>query len=235
MPEGFFGMHRGKPAVYVIRKPDDPSVNRKHRLCFLIDSNDGIIYSKLIRESTELRSKLDYLTTLWKTTYICNPRDITFPLKRKEQRGLTKERYFQSKEMQNPILTNGKTIEYNGRELRSKNELIVCTNLDAWGYEYKVEIDLSPNHFTQLYPDATFYAPELEKPIAVETDGALDEPDYMDKSEKRKFNYLNNGFVEFKDIVFFRITDKSQFDSQRFKDLIRSAILCNLDDIIFPD
>ena len=135
--------------------------------------------------------------------------------------------------MQNPILTTNKTIEYNGRELRSKNELIVCTNLDSWGYEYKVEIDLSPDSFTQLYPDAAFYVPELEKPIAVETDGALDKPDYMDKSERRKFDYLNSGYTEFKDIVFFRITDKSQFDSQRFRDLITAAIFCNLSDITF--
>ncbi len=73
--------------------------------------------------------------------------------------------------MQNPILTDRKAINYNDRILRSKNELIVCRELDNWGYEYKVEIDLSSDGFTELYPDATFYVPEIEKPIAVETDG----------------------------------------------------------------
>lgn len=137
--------------------------------------------------------------------------------------------------MQNTIPLPNNPIEYNGHLLRSKNELVVCTNLDTWEYEYKVEIDLSPNQFTHLYPDATFYAPEIEKAIAVETDGALDQEDYLDKSERRKYNYFNNGFIEYKDVVFFRIADKSQFDSRRFKDIITAAIYCNIGDIIFPE
>lgn len=60
----------------------------------------------------------------------------------------------------------------------------------------------------------------------------MDKESYMNKSETRKFNYLNSGFVEFKDIVFLRLTDKTQFDSQRFSDLISASIFCNLSDII---
>ena len=179
-----------------------------------------------------IKAKLHYLDDLWKATYWKGPRSISFPLNKRYHGNLTKERFFQSAEMQNPILTDRKAISYNDRLLRSKNELIVCRELDNWGYKYKVEINLSSDGFTELYPDATFYVPEIEKPVAVETDGAMDKESYMNKSETRKFNYLNSGFVEFKDIVFLRLTDKTQFDSQRFSDLISAAIFCNLSDII---
>ena len=235
LPEGYFSTYHNKKAVYIFRDPQDPKTTRSNKRRILLSSKEGQIYSKLVERSTIIKAKLDYLNSLWKMTYWQEPRDIQFPLKKRYNSILNKERFFNSSEMQNPILSNRPTLDYKDRKLRSKNELILCTELDNLGYEYKVEINLSPNEFTELFPDATFYVPEIEKPVSVEIDGAVDKESYLNKSENRKFNYLNNGFVEFKDIVFLRLTDATQFDAQRLSDLIAASIFCNMSDIIMPD
>ena len=232
LPEGFFGTYRDKHVVIISRDPTDKNVNQKNKKRYTLDSKNGKIYVPLIKESNKLKAKLNYLTNLWKSTYWTEPRDIRYPLNKRDYGGLTKEKYFNSAEMQNPILTKNTPIDYYGRQLKSKNELIACQAFDYWGYKYKVEINLSPDKFTQLYPDVTFYAEEIEKPIAVEIDGAADNASYFDKAEGRKFNYIKEGYIEYKDIVFLRLTNPYDFDAQRFKGLISAALFCNLDDII---
>lgn len=231
-PEGYFGIYRDKKVVYVTRDPADPKVTNKNRRRFEVGSKEGMIYAPLIEESNRLKSKLKYLNDLWDNTYWRSPREISFPLHKRTNSLLTPRRYFNAAEMQNPILSTAPLIDYNGRQLRSKNELIACKSFDHWGYDYKIEINLSPDEFTSLYPDATFYAPEIEKPISVEIDGALDKDSYQRKSEYRIGDYLKSGFEEYKDIVFLRLYRSADFYDDVFKNLITAAILCNLEDII---
>lgn len=232
LPYGFFEMHRGKPVVCIIRDPNNPEISSKNKRRLRVDSEQGIIYSRLVEEARQIQSKLDHLIVLWKDTYLKKPREISFPLRKKRTGLLTPRRYFNAAEMQNPILSTAPLIDYNGRQLRSKNELIACKSFDHWGYDYKIEINLSPDEFTSLYPDATFYAAEIEKPISVEIDGALDKDSYQRKSEYRIGDYLKSGFEEYKDIVFLRLYRSADFYDDVFKNLITTAILCNLDDII---
>ena len=213
LPEGFFSIYRGKKVVYITRDPRDDRISNRNKRRIVISTKDGQIYSKLIRESSRIKTKLNYLNELWNLTYWTPPNKISYPPSKSRTGTLNKERYINSLEMQNPILSSSPLIDYNGRKLRSKNELIVCQNLDVWGYKYKVEIDLSPDEFTPLYPDATFFIPEIDKPVSVEVDGALDKTNYMTKSESRKFNYFNNGFIEFKDVIFLRLTYAYEFSS----------------------
>lgn len=232
LPYGFFEMHRGKPVVCITRDPNNPGITSKNKRRLRVDSEQGRFFSRLIEEARLIKSKLDHLINLWKNTYWKEPRDIKFPLKKTDYGKLTGQLYFQSEESCNPILTKSSLIDYNGHTLRSKNELIACKSFDSWGYEYKTEIDLSPDRFTNLYPDVTFYAPEIEKPVAVEIDGAADNESYLMKAENRKFMYLSNGYREYKDVIFLRIINPQDYNDRLFKDLISAAILCNLSDII---
>lgn len=232
LPEGRLGTYRGKAVVIISRDPWDKNVNQKNKKRYVIDSKNGKIYAPLIAESCKLKAKLKYLNALWNNTYFMPPRDITFPLNKSRYGNLTKEQYRTAAEMQNPILMKNQPIEYKGRLLRSKNELIACESLDHWGYEYKVEIDLSPDKFTQMYPDVTYYAPEIEKPISIEIDGAVDNESYFNKAENRKHSYLKQGYLEYKDIFFLRIYNANDFYYDTFKNLIAASIFCNLSDII---
>lgn len=232
LPYGFFEMHRGKPVVCIIRDPNNPGISSKNKRRLRVDSEQGKLYSRLVEEAHLIKSKLDQLISLWNDTYWKTPRELSFPLVKRTQSQLSPRRYYNSAEMQNPILSTAPLINYNGRELRSKNELIACKSLEHWGYEYKIEINLSPDEYTQLYPDATFYAPEIEKPISIEIDGALDKDSYQRKSEYRIGDYLKSGFEEYKDIIFLRLYRASDFYDDVFKNLITAAILCNLEDIV---
>ena len=121
---------------------------------------------------------------------------------------------------------------YNGHYLRSKNELIVCEALNNLGYEFKTEMSITTDDFKTFDPDVTYYIPEIEKPVSMEIDGALDKDGYFAKSNERKYKYLSSGFDEFRDVVFFKIYDPYSFDYDRLEAIIKATILVNLDDII---
>ena len=144
---------------------------------------------------------------------------------------MTKDLYINSVPDQNTI-SNDRNIMYKGHYLRSKNELIVCEALDDLGLEFKTEISITTDDFKTFDPDVTYYIPEIEKPVSMEIDGALDKDGYFMKSNDRKTKYLSSGFDEFRDIVFFRIYDPYSFDLDRLKAIIRATILVNMEDII---
>ncbi|MBO4636713.1 MAG: hypothetical protein J5685_06155, partial [Clostridiales bacterium] len=170
----------------------------------------------------------------WNEIYKLPPRILDYPLKRRSESYLTKDLFFNSSCNQNPreVL---KEFEYKGQYFRSKNEILACQALDALGYEFKSEIELRPDEFTCLYPDITFYVKEIEKPISLEVDGAMDKDSYFVKSETRKKQYLTSGLIEFKDVIFLQIFDAHAFDMSKLSTLITSAIIANVNDIVFPD
>ncbi|MBR1796847.1 MAG: hypothetical protein IJ757_02355 [Clostridiales bacterium] len=124
-----------------------------------------------------------------------------------------------------------KRIEYKGQFLRSKNELIICKTLENRGYEFKSEIEVKCGSFNQFYPDVTFFVPELDIPICIESDGAMDRDGYYEKSESRKKRYLNSGFAEIRDVIFIRIMDPYSFDNSLLDALIDASIIANIRNI----
>ncbi|MBO4635954.1 MAG: hypothetical protein J5685_02295 [Clostridiales bacterium] len=229
-PRGTFGMHRGKRVVYITYDPTDPDVTSVKRKRFICDSKEGLVYSELLREAYELERELKELLFKWEETYKGMPRDITFPLERKTRSFLDKELYFSSESDQNPLKRSNKII-YKGQYLRSKNELLACQALDKMGYEFKSEIALTPPGFKTFFPDVIFYIREIEKPVALEVDGAMDEKGYRYKAYQRADDYFDAGLMEFKDVVFFRLTDPYSIDMDRFNAVVNAAILANIDDL----
>lgn len=234
LPHGSFGAHNGRPVIYVTYDPNNPKINSKNKRCLSHNSKDGKIYYKLIEESMKIEAKIKQLTEDWRTSYKDNPRDIPFPLKKRTTTPLTQEVYDNAEEFQNTYPYK-RTIEYKGMRLRSKNELILCQALDNMGFEYKIEINLAGQGFAHLFPDATIIIKEFQKPIAIELDGAAEDDDYYEKAENRKRSYFKHGFVEHRDIIFFRLFDAYSFDHSRLDAMIKAAIYINLTDIILPD
>lgn len=97
-----------------------------------------------------------------------------------------------------------------------------------------VEIEIKINEYLSFYPDVTFFIPEMDKPVAIELDGAVDNQDYYIKAENRKRQYLLNGFTELRDIIFFRIINPYQFDCDQLEALIVGSLVVNSNNIIFP-
>ena len=234
LPHGSFGTHNGRPVIYVTYDPSNPQITPKNKRCLSHNSKDGKLYFNLISESIQIKEKILELTDNWNINYKDNPRDIPFPLKRRAASPLTQDIYDNAVEFQNTYPFK-RVIEYKGMRLRSKNELILCQTLDNMGYEYKVEIGLSGGRFSTLFPDATIIIKELQKPVSIELDGAADDEDYYMKAENRKHAYIKSGFIEQKDIIFFRLYDSYSFDHSRLEALITAAIYTNLSDIILPD
>lgn len=234
LPLGTFGCHKGKAVVYVTKDPTDPSVSYRNKRCYQVDSKKGKIYYELIMESQKIISKIRELEEEWNAIYKISPRNIKYPLKHKTSSILNKELYLNSRSGQNPV-ENEKPIEYKGHLLRSKNELLACQAIEQLGYDYKTEIKIGTDPFRTFCPDVTIYLHIVEKPLAMEIDGALDQESYFRKSELRKRNYFDAGLVEFKDVIFYRLKDGYSFDVGRLKALIDAALLTNMDDLIIPE
>ena len=233
LPHGTFGTHRNKPVVYVTYDPNNPQINKKNKRILTLTSKEGQIYYGLVREACYVQNRLNTLVADWKATYRMNARRVDYPLIRRGCSPLTAEKYKESvNNAYSYPMTN--TIEYKGMQLRSKNELILCKTLDRIGYDYKVEIEIKMNEYLSFYPDVTFFIPEMDKPVAIELDGAVDNQDYYIKAENRKRQYLLNGFTELRDIIFFRIINPYQFDCDQLEARIMGSLVVNSNNIIFP-
>jgi len=65
----------------------------------------------------------------------------------------------------------------------------------------------------------------------LEIDGMMDNEEYSYKANKRKLNYYKAGLIEFKDVIFFRLTGDNDFDIDSLTRLIEFSIEVNAIDI----
>jgi len=233
LPHGYFGTHRNHSVVYVTYDPNDTNITPRNKRILNLSSKDGQLFCRLVKEALEIENTINMLMNDWNAIYKSSPRNLTFPLRRNSASPLTAKFYREADSNCNSF-PNKNIIDYHGHQLRSKNELILCKTLDRFGYDYKVEIEIKIDKFTTLYPDVTFYAPEMDKPIAIELDGAIDDQDYYTKSEQRKRQYLMHGFTELRDIIFFRNIDPYTIDIEQLEALIFGSLIVNIKSIIFP-
>ena len=123
-------------------------------------------------------------------------------------------------------------IEYKGQWFRTKNEVSAAQVIDSMGYEFKSEINVVvPGSEYDHYPDLSFDVKELDVMLMSEIDGKLDKGNYRLKSMERQYEYFEDGFKEFRDIVFMRLADPSVFDPTLYRMLVEAAIEANIDDI----
>ncbi|MBP5180538.1 MAG: hypothetical protein J6127_04515 [Clostridiales bacterium] len=234
LPHGRPENHRGRPVIAVTYDPNDKTVTPKHTKRYVITTKEGRLYEKLTREAEQIRHTLAELEYEWNSTYRHEPVNIKFPLHKKSYTGITKDEFMNGKPNQNKREFDNE-IFYNGQRLRSKNEIVVCQAFEKMGYEYKAELLIQRDEFYSFAPDLTYYIKELEKPVALEIDGAMDKDGYFEKATDRKKYYVKKGFKEFKDVVFFRLNDGRSFDYDRLEAIINATILANLNDIILSN
>ena len=234
IPNGFFGIYRGRPTVYVTYDPSDPKITNKHRRQFFTDTKRGREWAKKIEEYTVLKIEYDELLKDWKRKYVMPPRRIKFPLKKRRSEKISRE-FFEEAEANQNGKKNNHPKEHNGQYFRSKNEIVGAMALDDYGYEYKTEIRLAFDEFTELFPDLPFYVPEVDCVFVMEIDGAMDNVVYRGHSVGRTEVYLMNGFVEGKDLITVRFADSYDLNVTQIRNMIRAAIEAVIDDLTIEE
>ena len=233
IPHGSFGTARERACVYVDYDPADPSLDHSNKKKYYADSPQGKIWCPVIAEYLRLRREYDTLWESWNLMYRFEPRTISYPLVKRSCSPFTEACYHSAKEYSNPVIMQ-KPVEYKGRRLRSKNEMIGCRIIEKMGYEYKIEIPATNDPFNSLYPDITVLVPEQERCVGIEINGALDIPKYAGKSLSRQASYIGSGLMISKDIIFVDIADAGSFYADLFETQLRLAIYAGLDDIVWP-
>jgi len=232
--QGRFGITRGHPVVYITRDPQIPGVDCYHSRRYRLSSARGQKYAALIMEYEKNKHILDELIAAWNSLYCISPREIEYPLTKRNKSIFTSEFFDRAEEMANPVCIEH-PIEYKGHILRSKNELLGCQILEKLGYEYKVEIAVGNDPYNMLYPDLTFKVPEQERCIGVEFNGALDKMKSAEKYLSRQKNYIGYGLMISKDVIFVDMADPGSFYAELFETQIKLAVMAGLDDIVFPN
>lgn len=222
LPWGYIGTYRNQPAVFLTKDPNDPSVNSKNKKRYLLTREKGKLYSELVNKSQAANVEYERLMAEWKRMYKGNPTIVEFPLDNRLITGLSSEQFKIALPNQN-TKENRNPIEYKGQLLRSKNELLGIQEIEKMGFDWKTEININGC----LFPDATFDVPYIGKSIMAEIDGMMEDFDYCRKSVKRQFQYHVNGFREFSDVVFYRLSDRANFDIPSFRRLIELSIELN--------
>ncbi len=228
---GFFSSYKGRNTVYVSYDPNNPKVDRNHKLHYSLTSRKGKLYSAQVNEYLALKSELDELLKAWKAIYINPPRDIHFPLKKKRRDKFDYEWFRMAEEYQNQYELED-PIEYKNFKLRSKNELSCCQLIKYMQYEQKIEVRLQFDEFTYLFPDDTIYIPEINKVLFICIDGAMDKQQYMSKSYRDTAACITNGLMELKDFIVIRLPDARHIWPDQIELLIRAAIESSIDDIV---
>ena len=126
---------------------------------------------------------------------------------------------------------------YKGQHFRSKNEIIACQIIEEMGYQFKTEVEIRDVAMDRktgnmrevlLFPDVSFLVPEINKIVMLEIDGAMDNDDYRVKAEMRRKNYIESGFEEGKDVLFYRISSGGGIDADTLREIIEHGIVRNL-------
>lgn len=233
MPHGKFGMKGGRKVIYITFDPNDKSIDIYHKRVVRIDSEEGRLYMPVISEFLRLQRQLDNLTDLWNSIYWKEPRQIEYPLKKVRKTDLTVDYFSKAKPNQNPYKPEELTIEYKGQWFRSKNELSAAQAAESLGYRFKSEIlVIGPKKNYEHFPDVSVEVPELDLMIMSEIDGAMDKESYRIKSVNRQNDYFEDGYREFKDVVFIRMLDSGTFDASEYRTALRMAIETNIDDLL---
>lgn len=226
LPKGWIGTYRNRQVVYIIRDPDDPKVSNIRRRRLFTNTRRGLYYKNRIEEYQYEVRKYKELIAEWKKNYIGEPEIIRFPLNRFDYTGITSEQFFNSRPNQNSYEIKH-PIHYKGQTLRSKNELLTVQLIEEMGFEWKTEIMIKRGKY-YFYPDVAFYVPYIDKVIALELDGMMEDDEYYSKAEERRGNYIRSGFIENKDVIFFRLVDNNSFNLEDLKAMIESAIERNI-------
>ena len=116
---------------------------------------------------------------------------------------------------------------YKGTKFRSKSEMTIAVSLDNMGIEYVYEPQLFFNMKT-FYPDFVIYIPEIDKVIIIEHFGRMRFLDYRNKNAVKMKDYLDEGLVEGRDIIFTFEYDTAGLDVTIFENKVNAAILTNL-------
>ena len=231
MPHGYWGEKRGKRVINITYDPMDPEVDSYHKKTITLDSKQGQLLQPIIEEAMKLQNELEHLEALWRQTYWVDPREITYPLRRMRQPAIDPEFFRQAQINANTYKQEALKITYKGQKFRTKNEMSGAQVVEAMGYEFKSEIHVAGKQYDH-YPDVTMLIPELEMALMSEIDGAMERSNYKIKSIQRQYEYFEEQFREFKDIVFLRMVDSQVFDPEEYRSLIKFAIETNIDDII---
>ncbi len=232
MPQGYFGMHRGFKAIYVTYDPMNKEITKQHKRIIRIDSKIGKMMQPVIAESMKLNGELELLTAYWNATYCEKPREIHYPLQKKRRPMFNSAYFNKARSNANNYRREELKIEYKGQWFRTKNEVSAAQVIDSMGYEFKSEINVVvPGSEYDHYPDLSFDVKELDVMLMSEIDGKLDKGNYRLKSMERQYEYFEDGFREFRDIVFMRLAEPSVFDPTLYRMLVEVAIEANIDDI----
>ena len=234
MIHGYFGKRGGHNVVYITYDPTNRSIKPDHKRILRIDTEEGRIAAEAVTEYIEKKAELQYLMELWNATYCREPREIQYPL-RKVRKNIFNSQYFKdAKPNMNDYKREELKIEYKGQWFRSKNEMSAAQIINEMGYKFKSEIHVALAHSDlDHFPDVSFDVEELDLMMMAEIDGKLDKGNYRLKSMERQYGYFDDGFREFKDIVFMRLSDPTVFDPEHFKMLVYAAIEANIDDVIY--
>lgn len=214
------------------KKPIQKVIVGKHR--YLLDSEPGEKYLKIMQYKETLKRKLEYYEAVWK----CKCKDIPYPeceshkvirtlFVDKDTKVVMNKAYFDS-------LKNDANIKYpkpldypfNGTYYRSAAEreiaIFYTENDIPFKYEPEVSIKGLPG---VIFPDFVIYIPELDNCKFHEHFGMKDSSRYLTITNTKYYNYTNAGLVPELDIIFTHDVEEIPFDIRELSYKL-NAVIC---------
>ncbi|MCR5592756.1 MAG: hypothetical protein K6F79_03255 [Saccharofermentans sp.] len=219
LARGKVSLRQGKyETVYVSRCPGHPEYNRRR---FSTNTERG----RRLKSQVELRRKLQSeLPSV--DAYLKNPP----PAGEVAATTLNYDTFFllATTANSNPFPLPKYAPEYNGIKYRSKSEALIAKTIDDMNYEFLYEPStVTCFEHASIYPDFAVYVPEIDKVFFIEHFGKWGDIDYTRKAHERIDEYIANGLLPGRDVIFTYESDEIPFDPGVLMHQINALILAN--------
>lgn len=185
-PQVQTGFHRGEP-VYRIYSRSDKKVSCKQ--C-LQSSPKSKQYLKLKNK----RSEAERFIAEFEKDLSNSDKALINKIKLKALSSHLNGDFFNGlKQCSNTMAFNTKYI-HNGIQMRSRAEVVVAECLDQLGLKYKYEPEMIIDG-VRIYPDYVVYVDYLDCCIVIELFGMADSEEYLLKSTRKIYRYIECGII----------------------------------------
>lgn len=214
-------------SIYICVNSHDSDSKGRIRHHYSIRSRNGKKAINLLEQLAEMDKKISDMDFYWAENYIgVSPKAHEYAIKTPSPLGLNND-FFNKAVQGSNSMTYRNTYTSMGINFRSKNELIVAELLKDLGLKFKYEPRIVLGNNVEIYPDFLIGIEEADRCFVFEMQGMMNDANYALKASQKETIYINHGFRDGKDILFFKAgNDSIDFDVLRL--FIEAVVEANI-------
>lgn len=224
MPNGYFCLRKGRPAVAVTFDPQDLRCTRHKPRVLLVSSKQGQVYAGKIKTYLDVKHEYDVLLNKWNQLYTFPPPRVNLPLRQPFEHHKMNNEFFNGRnDNLGKYKSDNPTVSEDG-VFKSKNELMAADALKQLGIPFKYETELYIDEAEEwINPDFLVDFFEIDRCCYLEVLGMNDKFSYAAGTSTKITSYSKGKYRPGREVIYVHMYDKHNFDKTYFIEQVLSA------------